>query len=445
VFARITVVLSLTTILAACSTQEITIAHSVPLMSAPAPYSESELMDIGVVVFNSGVPDGEISREALEELMNDGTFVQIRRAESMFLAVKLSETLESSGHWGSVWVTPTDSVALDLNVTADIIQSDGHIVDLRVVATDATGREWLNKKYGMETAAGAYNRMRYPELDPYQDVFNEIANDLAAVRAGFDADQVEDIRTIAELRYAGELSPEAFGDYLEERGGVWEPVRLPAAGDPMLQRSRSVRQREQLLFETLDQYYEAFTLDAEESYDGWREYSREDSIRLEEAARAAKFRTGLGALAIALSIAYGNNSDRGIAERLVRDSGIYIGGDLLRSAAVRRQERRLYTQSLQELSASFDNDIKPLVVEIQGTQHRLTGTAEAQYEEWQSLLRDLFLSETGFVPEDIEVYVEPDPEPADEATPPESASAPSADSETQESATDASGSGAADA
>jgi hypothetical protein len=430
---------------AACTTQEVLVVHSVPLMSAPAPYPESELLDVGVVVFKSGVPEGEIPLAELEELMQDGTFVQIRRAEAMFHAVKLRETLAQSGHWGSVWVTPADSAALDLNVTAEIIQSDGHILDLHVFAKDATGREWLDKRYDMQTALGSYNTLRYPDLDPYQDVFNEIANDLAELRAELSAERVEDIRTIAELRYASELSPEAFGDYLEERGGVYEPIRLPAVGDPMLQRTRSVRQREQLLFETLDQYYEAFTLDAEESYRGWREWSREDSIRLEEAARSAKFRTGIGALAIALSIAYGRNSDNGIAERMVRDSGIYIGGDLLRSAAVRRQERRLYTQSLQELSASFDNQMKPVVVEIQGTEHRLTGTAETQYEEWQSLLRELFISETGFEPDEIDIYAEPDPVSEGETSPSESASAPRPDSETQESASDDNGSGAADA
>jgi hypothetical protein len=63
------------------------------------------------------------------------------------------------------------------------------------------------------------------------------------------------------------------------------------------------------------------------------------------------------------------------------------------------------------LSSSFDGDIKPMVVDIQGTQHRLTGTADAQYEEWRGLLRQMFISESGFVPEDVAIYTEPDPEP----------------------------------
>jgi hypothetical protein len=396
-------------LLGACTTQEIVVAHSVPLNTVAAAYPESELLDVGVVVFDAGVPEGEIDKQVLEELMRDGTYVQIRRAESMSLAVALRDTLRRSGHWGAVWVTPRDSNALDLNVHAEILRSDGNVFALHTLVTDATGRVWLDEDYDMETAASAYNRQRYPTQDPYQDVFNQIANDLALARAALDSATVAGIRTVGELRYAGQLSPEAFGDYIEETDkGLYEPVRLPAADDPMLGRSRSVRQREQLLFETLDQHYEDFALDAAPSYDSWRQFTREDSIRIQEAARSAKLRTAVGALAIALSMAYGTQNDAdALTDTILSNAGIYIGNDLLRSAAVRRQEKRLYTQSLQEQAETFDDSAKPLVVDIQGTQHRLTGTADAQYQEWQELMRELYISETGFMPEEITVYAEP--------------------------------------
>ena len=397
-------------VLCACTTQEVVVAHSVPLnTTAVGTYPESELLDVGIVVFEAGVPLGDIEKQVLEELMREGTYPHIRRAESMYLAVKLRQALERSGHWGAVWVTPRDSTALDLNIHAEILQSDGYVLALQVAATDSTGRVWLDEAYDMETAEGSFNLQRYPTQDPYQDVFNQIANDLAAVRAEIDSETIADIRTVGELRYAGALSPEAFGDYVElRRDGTYEPVRLPAVDDPMLGRARSVRQREQLLFETIDQHYEDFSLDAADSYHNYREYTREDSIRLAEAARAAKLRTGLGALAIALSIAYGGQSDSdALTDMILQNAGIMIGNDLLRSAAVRRQEKRMYTQSLQELSEDFDDSAKVLVVEVQGTQTRLTGTADAQYEEWQDLLRQLFISDTGFVPEEIAIYAEP--------------------------------------
>jgi hypothetical protein len=96
------------------------------------------------------------------------------------------------------------------------------------------------------------------------------------------------------------------------------------------------------------------------------------------------------------------------------------------------------------LSEDFEDSVEPLVVEIQGTQHRLTGNANAQYDEWQGLIRELFISETGFVPEDIELYAEPD-EAEGEVALPDAASAPPAGSEIQEATSDGSGGTEADA
>jgi hypothetical protein len=91
---------------------------------------------------------------------------------------------------------------------------------------------------------------------------------------------------------------------------------------------------------------------------------------------------------------------------------MYVGVDLLQSNAVRKQEKQLHIETLEELSTSFEDEVTPLVVEVAGVQHRLTGTAAVQYAEWQDLLKQLYISETGFVPEDVEIYAEPEPVPA---------------------------------
>ena len=46
--------------------------------------------------------------------------------------------------------------------------------------------------------------------------------------------------------------------------------------------------------------------------------------------------------------------------------------------------------ALVELSGRSDAELEPMVVEIDGFQHRFTGTAEAHYEEWRELPRQLF-------------------------------------------------------
>jgi hypothetical protein len=145
----------------------------------------------------------------------------------------------------------------------------------------------------------------------------------------------------------------------------------------------------------------------------------------------------MGIATIIASIAYGNNSDGTFSERVLRDALMYVGVDMIRASQVRKQEKRLHTQTLEEISSSFDSDIQPMVVEIQGTQHRLTGTAAAQYDEWRSLLRQTFIAESGFVPEDVAIYTEPEPEaPAEEVPAP--ANAPDAGAQSTTEAADAS-------
>jgi hypothetical protein len=384
------------------------------LAAAKQEVPEAELLDVGIAVFDPGVPAGEVDKKVVEQLIREGTFVQIRRSESLYMAVLLRDTLQKSGHWGSVWVTPDYTSAADLNVAAKILHSDGDLLQLHVSAVDATGHAWLDKSYDMETAAGAFNRQRYPDLDPYQDVFNEIANDLAAAYGQVSAANRRDIRTVASMRYAADLSPEAFTGYVTEdaKKGRYELNRLPAEGDPMFDRTQRVRQRERLFLDTLDQHYEKFFTDATTSYDGWREYSREESLEIAELQKSARWRTGMGVATIVASIVYGTNSNNdGFADRMIRDAMMYVGMDMLKTSSVRRQEKKLHVDTLDELSASFDNEMKPMVIEIQGTQHRLTGTAEAQYAEWRDLLRQTFVEQGGFVPENVAIYSAPD-EPA---------------------------------
>jgi hypothetical protein len=431
--------------LAACSSSEIVVAQSVPLTKATATIAEEDLLDVGIVLFDSGVPEGEVAKEVLEDLIREGTFVQIRRSESVYMSVLLRNTLQKTSNWGSVWISPEETTAADVTVAGKILRSDGDRLQLMVTAKDSTGRVWLDEElYEMETAAGAFNRQRYPDLDPYQDAFNSIANDLAVAAAELSSKDRRDVRTVTGVRYAADVSPEAYNGYVtSDKDGRYVLNRLPAVGDPMFDRTQRVRQRERLFLDTLDQHYAQFSAEAMEPYDSWREYAREEAISIRELTKSARWRTGMGIATIVASIVYGNQSDGSFSERLVRDALMYVGVDMIRASQVRKQEKRIHTETLEELSSSFDGDIEPMVVEIQGTQHRLTGTADAQYEEWRSLLRQMFISESGFVPEDVAIYTEPEPEaplelPPVPEVPTEAASAPTAGAESTTEAADAS-------
>lgn len=433
--------------LAGCNSSEILVAHNIDLVPSAEEISEAALLDVAVVVFDPGVPAGEIDRELLEELIEQGTFVQIRRTESLYFSVQLRDTLRRSNHWGAVWITPQETRASDVNVVAEIVHSDGETAVLQVNATDAAGRVWIDDEYFIEVPGGAYNRSRHGGLDPYQDLFNEIANDLAAARMELGVDDTERLREIAALRYAEELSPEAFSGYVSpDRDGTYALERLPAVDDPQFSRTQRARQREMLFFETLNSHYVNFAREASGSYDSWRQFSREETIQVREMTRSARFRTGMGIASIVASIVYGQNSDGEFSDRVIRDSMMYIGMDILRSSASRRQEKRIHVETLEELSASFDDEVEPMVVEVAGTQTRLTGTAEIQYDEWKQLLRELYISETGLeLDQQVEIFVEPMVEPpvvlpveSPESAPQATSESPSSeDSEIVESGTGA--------
>ncbi len=127
--------------------------------------------------------------------------------------------------------------------------------------------------------------------------------------------------------------------------------RLPAVDDPMFDRTQRVRQRERLFLDTLDQHYAQFSTEAMAPYDSWREYAREEAIAVRELTKSARWRTGMGIATIVASIVYGQNSDSGsFSDRMLRDALMYVGVDMIRASQVRKQEKRLHTETLEELS-----------------------------------------------------------------------------------------------
>jgi hypothetical protein len=57
-------------------------------------------------------------------------------------------------------------------------------------------------------------------------------------------------------------------------------------------------------------------------------------------------------------------------------------------------------EAIEELGSSFASEARPLVVEVEGQTHELTGSAEAQFAKWRVLLRRIYAAETGLVDPD---------------------------------------------
>ena len=63
------------------------------------------------------------------------------------------------------------------------------------------------------------------------------------------------------------------------------------------------------------------------------------------------------------------------------------------------KEAEIHSAAIQELSESFGNEMKPVVMEFQGKKYELTGSAEEQFKRWRELLRKIYKAETGFDPD----------------------------------------------
>lgn len=349
---------------------------------------EAELLDVGIQIFKPGLPP-----KPTVELEEKGIFEDVRKAESRYIPVRLMETLQATGQWGAVRVVPTGVESLEVALRGTILSSNGKELSLEIRAWDASGRTWLKKKYTDEADPQAYGEGEDIGREPFQNLYNHIANDLLKARRKIDRDELVGLRELARLRFAADLAPDAFGDHLaENRKGRLRTVRLPAAEDPMLARIVEIRQRDYLFIDTLSEHYVQFQASMSEPYDYWRRYSYEEQLALEKLRRSARTRKILGALSILGGVLISDNSRAG---RAAGQAGVVGGMAAIQSGIYKSQEARLHVEALRELAGSFDAEVAPLLIDVEGQTLRLRGSAETQYLTWRQLLRDLFVNETG--------------------------------------------------
>src|SRR5262245_11511960 len=60
---------------------------------------DERLLDVGIHVFDSGIPEEEYDRYLLEE---KGIYEEIRKSEARWIPINLKRTLEATGYWGAV-------------------------------------------------------------------------------------------------------------------------------------------------------------------------------------------------------------------------------------------------------------------------------------------------------------------------------------------------------
>jgi len=378
-------------IMSGCATYQAQKVGPTPIMRAEEEIPESRLLDVGVLVFKS---------EALteEQAEKEGTDNEIRKAESHFIPYHLKNTLQQSGQWGAVQVVPAATDSVDLMVNGEILESNGEHLGLKIEVVDAAGNSWLTKNYKAQAGDSAYGSNRAGEKDAFQDIYNTIANEMAEFKQQLTPEQIDRIRMTARLKFAEEFAPQAFKGYLvEDKQNITTIKRLPADDDPMMARLLQIREREHMYVDTLNQQYEQFYTNMWASYKNWRQLNMTERRAIKEIRKKALTRQLIGALLIAGAIAAGaNNSNNTV---VLQTGMIIIGGQVILEGFNISKEADIHKASIRELSDSFSGEMKPVVMEFEGKQYELTGSAEEQFKQWRELLRKIYYAETGFAPE----------------------------------------------
>jgi hypothetical protein len=329
---------------------------------AAEPARDVTALEVSIPVFDPGLPKDPAQYRELE------VFPRIRKIEAMFLPFVLRDTLEKSREWGPVRVVPKPDPAAELTVAGTILRSDGDTLQLRITATDASGRVWLDKAFGSTVADANVPQGTAAGMSRFQPLYDRIAAELVTARDALDENALAHVADISILRYATELAPDAFAGYLKANDdGTVELLRLPALDDPMLARIRQVRGAEDVITDAIDGKFRELHSEIASVYDLWRAYRRKSlQYRAEDAQHAQ---------------VTANDAPRGSFEQLENTYDNY-------------KYSRITSQEMDQLAVAFNNEVGPTVDRMEARVAEMQGWVDERYGDWQRILGELFEVQT---------------------------------------------------
>ena len=365
------------------------------LVLAQGEVPEARLVDVAIDLFSPGVSDTPAS-----PLLQAGVRTAVRKSEARYVPIQLRNTLQSTGQWGAVRVVPGGASWAELLVTGRIEKSNGKDLELEIQAKDAAGRVWLDRPYKQSADTSAYAKDRPLDgRDPFQALYNRIANDLLRERDRRKPKEIQAAREVARMRFAAEMSADPYASYLAIDGkGRSTVLRLPAGDDPMMLRIAAIRERDNMFVDTLNEFYNDFYARMDRPYDDWRAYSYEEQKALDAVNRSSRLMKILGGIAMLGGLLMDpRGNDYGTKDVLI------LGGIAAINAGFEKgKDAGIHKAALGELVDSFEGEITPLLVDVDGKVVQLTGSAEVQFNKWRELLHEIAATDAP-LPADINV------------------------------------------
>lgn len=375
--------------LGGCNSQTVRTAAVETPNVAPEPIPEHLLLDAGVDIFDPGI-----------EYLDEGkslTTPSVRKAEGVHAAQNLTQTLQRNGHWGAVRIIPAGQSETDVYVSGQIVKSDGETLTLKVTVTDAAGNKWYTRTYSDKLSQYAYDRTLRQEQEPFQRLYNSIANDMEQYMRRLQPNEREELRVVSKLRFAQRFAPDDYNDFMEvDSRGKYTLKHTPADGDPVMAHIDSIRIRDQMFIDRLQDYYANFNRRMQVPYDQWREASYHETKALRKIKGQSTARKIGGALAVIAGIlAQGSSSS---AARTAGILGIGGGAYMFKSGLDRGSEARIHEEGLKEMADSLGAEIAPHTIALEDKTVTLSGTVDEQYAQWREILNEIYLTEVGQLP-----------------------------------------------
>lgn len=364
---------------------------------------------LAIPVLDPGIPI------STEEQQKEGIWPELRQAEAVLAASKLKEWVHRFNQFDEIVISADSSISADLYLLGRIEKSDGETMELAYQIVDARGKNWTterNKSHRVEP--GWHERFGRTEKDPFDELYYEIAEDLYEElkdrgkshvnqmeyneRQGVKSarmSELEQITTVRKLAFAGYISPSKYGDFLTISDGRYKIVNAPSEESQDWVRMKSIMRRDKEFIGVIDSYYEGYVDQLAKDYKQWQH----DSFPVAREVRIAKRNRNLKSIAgAALLIASAAALKDGAAAEGdgSAELGVQVGaaasGALLLGAFRDNQLRKQASEEINELGKSMHNSIRPTRIDLDGKVVTLTGTVHEQYQEWSSLLLDLYNS-----------------------------------------------------
>lgn len=346
----------------------------------------STQLSILVPIFDPNIPKNS------DDYKRKGVWPELRRAEANRFSVQLRDALADTKAFGAVRVSPDDTATAHLYVHGKILQSNGEDIHLSVSVTDIAGKRLLKKTYKHRVSEYAFNDPRKKGVDVYEPIFSMVAMDVVKLTKKLKTKYITQLNGIEEMRFAESFSPDYFSGYISSRFKVTKLIGFPADNDPMLQRVRSLRVRDQMFIDNIQVDYDDFRQTMNADYSTWQKQAFYESKAAREARAAANAQMLVGILAVAAGASAASNSnssggyDRGLA---LATAGVAS----IASGVQKSKDSKAHLESLSEIGRSLNIQLAPKVIEMEDRTIELTGTASEQYTSWRAYLREIYLSE----------------------------------------------------